>query len=430
MKTENHYEGFNKNELKSNIYTDLNGTLIDNVNYVECQKKNAEMCRQVKNTLDENVNVMREKQKILNISKDKRNKSKLDYANCEIRIKNCDMTYKEIMEKTKVLEEIYKEIERIENEIKELENTLSNLNNEEKELENEMSRLDDEEEDLEDDLPRLDNEIRNVQNSRTGWARRWGRLSWYGKLRNRKRMRRDVRNHRAWQRRRIAQIKTQKENIKKRIPELRAKRENIKKKIPGLKEEIEKINPEIGKWNNIKLDNKRLQANNLSTYQSLQSLYTQNNCKTTPNCFREQDNVKSAEHDFMSAEANYNTAKSIVNYMNTEYEFCKDPLKNLCKDRIKEFEMDHEHINKNMKKLNKEGYANLEENIELNNQLREMQNNNASRRIQEKKKLYTEPHIKTLKEKDPNSLLENEICKNVVLTTISSVLLYYFFFEI
>ena len=374
MKTENHYEGFNKNELKSNIYTELNDALIDNVNYVECQKKNAEMCSQIKKTLDENVNIMREKQKILNVSKDKRNKSNLEYADCDRRIKNCDINYKEIMEKTKELEEINKEIERIENEEKELDNNVSMLNN----------------------------DMAMIENKKSEWENRWKNLSFWEKMRLRQKRKEDERRYSKHNKKKIAELKKQRENNKQEIEKLKI----------------------------MKVDNKRLQNNKNATITSLQSLYNQNNCKTTPNCFREQDNIKAAEQDFMSAESNYNTAKSNVNKINTEYEICNDPLRNLCKDKIKEFEMDHERINKNIKKLNKEGYANLEENIELNNQLREMQNNNVSKRIQEKKKLYTEPHIKTLKEKDPNSLLENEICKNVVLTTISSVLLYYFFFEI
>ena len=44
----------------------------------------------MKTNLDEHYNVLKEKEKILNVSKDKRNKTKLSFAECDNKKKNCE----------------------------------------------------------------------------------------------------------------------------------------------------------------------------------------------------------------------------------------------------------------------------------------------------------------------------------------------------
>ena len=89
-----------------------------------------------------------------------------------------------------------------------------------------------------------------------------------------------------------------------------------------------------------------------------------------------------------------------------------------------EYKKNSKNINKDLyyMKSNIENYANLEENKLLNDDMESKQAENE--KTKQNFKLYENPSM------DPSTLLESEICKNILVTTIGSVLLYYFFFEL
>ena len=112
MKKEQTYEAFSLDNTKLNVYSDMNKNLETNIDFINCMDDNKKDCEQIKIRIDEDKRQLIEKDKILNVSKDKRNKTQLSYTECENKLKSCQQNYNEIMKKSKELNKSYDSLQR------------------------------------------------------------------------------------------------------------------------------------------------------------------------------------------------------------------------------------------------------------------------------------------------------------------------------
>lgn len=165
------------------------------------------------------------------------------------------------------------------------------------------------------------------------------------------------------------------------------------------------------------INKKRLQTNIHQNIENLNSAYQLEDCNTITSCDNLLKDANLAASEFKLHDTEY---KIIQNDLET----CKDPYKNQCKDIFIDLEKNTEKINDDIvyMKHKLENMANLAGNVQKNNELSNLQTKNTT--MKANFKLYEDPNVDNCK------TYESEVCKNIVLTTITSVLLYYFFFEI
>lgn len=355
MKKEQTYEAFSLDNTKLNVYSDMNKNLETNIDFINCMDDNKKDCEQIKIRIDEDKRQLIEKDKILNVSKDKRNKTQLTYTECENKLKSCQQNYNEIMKKSKELNKSYDTLQRNDKMITENKTNIKNLKNEIKKMEKQLEA-----------------------------AKKFKRnhLDWY-----------------------------------------RATAKEINDKIKKIKSEItllEKVNVQK---NNENISIQTLFYNLNSSISSLKELYSINNCKLTKDCYSELNENEKVKSDFKKLENEYKTLQNKLKEIENQHKICIDPRKNKCKSDINEYEDKYMDINNNLyyMKSELEQFTNLEENIELNKELKDIQKENKVNK--NNFRLFQNPSI------DSSTLLEYEICKNIVITTIGSVMLYYFFFE-
>lgn len=355
MKKEQTYEAFSLDNTKLNVYSDMNKNLERNMDFINCMDDNKKNCEQIKIRIDEDKRQLIEKDKILNVSKDKRNKTQLTYTECENKLKSCQQNYNEIMKKSKELNKSYDTLQRNDKIITENKTNIKNLKNEIKKMEKQKA---------------------------------------VAKLRSR--------NHVDWYR-----------SIEK----------EINNKIKKIKSEINSLEQTNRQINNKNINVQKLFYNLNASISSLKELYSINNCELTKDCYSELNENEKVKSDFKKLENEYKTLQNKLKEIENQHKICIDPRKNKCKSDFNEYEDKYMDINNNLyyMKSELENFTNLEENIELNKELKDIQKENKVNK--NNFRLFQNPST------DSSTLLEYEICKNIVITTIGSVMLYYFFFE-
>ena len=197
----------------------------------------------------------------------------------------------------------------------------------------------------------------------------------------------------------------------------KTKLQDLEKKVNDCQRNYRK-NCNSKQMNTELLNNQNLYTNLKSTLSKLSETYELEKCEVSKSCdLLEKKNAL--------AYSQYNISNSIYKYKRNEYNTCTDPYKNKCAPILKDLEKSKENIDKNMLILgNIESFANIETNKDVTDNLYKFQ---------------TENHLveKSLrKNSSPTTLVDNylqydaEVCKNILLTTAGSVMLYYLFFEL
>ena len=355
MKKEQTYEAFSLDNTKLNVYSDINANLETNIDFISCINDNKKDCEKIKSHIEEENKQLIEKEKILNVSKDKRNKAQITYTECENKLRSCKHNYDEIMKKSKELNNNYDTLQSNNKKMTENKKKIENFKNEIEKMEKQIEA-----------------------------AKKFSRnhLDWY-----------------------------------------RATEKEINDKIKKIKSEINSLEQTNIQINNENINIQKLFYNLNSSISSLEDLYGINKCETTKDCYFELNENEKVKSDFKKLENEYKILQNKLKEIEKQHKICIDPRKNKCKNDFNEYEDKYMDINNNLyyMKSELEQFTNLEENIEVNNELKEIQKENKINR--NSFKLFQNPST------DSSTLLEYEICKNIVITTIGSVMLYYFFFE-
>ena len=200
---------------------------------------------------------------------------------------------------------------------------------------------------------------------------------------------------------------------------------NSKKKLSDLKNQLNNCEKEYS--NDCKIDvitrdlnnNQILYANLKTTLSNLTSAYNLEKCDITETCDVPENKNKLAV-------SQYEISNKILNYKKDKYNKCIDPYRNDCAHILKDLEKSKEHIEKDMTILkNMETFGNINDNKELNTMLLDMRydNNLLEKELREYKQqinIHTDNYLQ----------YDEEVCKNILLTTAGSVMLYYLFFEL
>ena len=369
MKKEQTYEAFSLDNTKLNVYSDMNTNLQTNIDFINCIDNNNKDCEKIKSHIEEENNQLIEKEKILNVSKDKRNKAQITYTECENKLRSCKHNYDEIMKKSKELNNIY---ETLQSNNKKLTENKKKITENKKKIEN-----------LKDEIEKMERHMKASE--------RFNRFNIRG-----------------------AGV------IRKKIVK---EMEKIDSKINSLEKEINSLEQTNIQINNKNINVQKLFYNLNSSISSLEDLYRINKCETTKDCYSELNENEKVKSDLKKLENEYKILQNKLKEIENQHKICIDPRKNKCKNGLNKYEDKYMDINNNLyyMKSELEQFTNLEENIKLNNELKEIQKENKINR--NNFRLFQNPST------DSSSLLENEICKNIVITTIGSVMLYYFFFE-
>jgi hypothetical protein len=159
-----------------------------------------------------------------------------------------------------------------------------------------------------------------------------------------------------------------------------------------------------------------LYANIKSTVLNLEDSYEAEECKSIKSC----DNELQASN---LASSNYNIGLSDFTDIQTKTTICKDPYRNKCSPILNDLEKSREDINSDIVYMQDmvEGMT-IQNNIDNNTGLNTLLDSNNVK--------LANFNILQSPNKDSLIMIDNEVCKNIVLTTISSVMLYYLFFEI
>ena len=140
MKKEQTYEAFSLENTKLNVYSDMNTNLKTNIDFISCIDNNNKDCEKIKSHIDEEKKQLIEKEKILNVSKDKRNKAQIAYTECDNTLKSCKHNYDEIMKKSKELNNNYDTLQSNNKKIAENNKKIENLKNEIEKIEKYIER--------------------------------------------------------------------------------------------------------------------------------------------------------------------------------------------------------------------------------------------------------------------------------------------------
>tara|TARA_B110000091_G_scaffold214594_1_gene269568 strand:+ start:10001 stop:10999 length:999 start_codon:yes stop_codon:yes gene_type:complete len=205
------------------------------------------------------------------------------------------------------------------------------------------------------------------------------------------------------------------------LPKLQALIAASKKELELLKSRKQKCMDDYDKDCPSNLSNQlnekqSLYANLKSTMINIESAYQQEECVKIKSC----DNELQAS---TLAVSNYDTGASELSNAQSKLNICNDPYRNKCSSILNDLESSRENINNDIVYMQDkvEGMTiqnNIDNNTELNTLLND--NNLNLNRF----KILQKPNA------DHTALFDNEVCKNIVLTTIGSVMLYYLFFEI
>jgi len=205
------------------------------------------------------------------------------------------------------------------------------------------------------------------------------------------------------------------------IPKLQALVVNSRKELEDLKSRKKKCMDDYDKGCPSDLSNQlnqkqSLYANLKSSIINLESAYQQEECKEIKSC----DNELQAS---TLAVSNYNTGEAELTNAQSKVKICNDPYRNKCSPILKDLEKSREDINNDIVYMQDklEGMTiqnNIDDNVDLKNLLAD--NNLKLNQF----KILQNPNT------DTTDMFDSEVCKNIVLTTIGSVMLYYLFFEI
>lgn len=208
------------------------------------------------------------------------------------------------------------------------------------------------------------------------------------------------------------------------IPKLEQLIAASKKKLSDLKNQLNNCEKEYS--NDCKIDvitqdlnnNQILYANLKTTLTDLTNTYDLEKCDVTETCDLFEKKSKLAI-------SKYEISDKILNYKKDKHNKCIDPYRNECAHILKDLEKSKEYIKNNMTILkNMETFGNINDNRELNTMLHNMQSDN--KLFEKELREYKQVDIHT----DNYLQYDEEVCKNILLTTAGSVMLYYLFFEL
>ena len=307
---------------------------------------------------------LKEKTQVLYDSKIIRNQKQNSFNECELKHSSCDYIYNEIQQKIQEFKQVYKEINNIEQHIQNCNSTEKNCN-------------------------QIENLLKNVQKKHKNLEK---------KLHNSRKIDPITRE------KFVLLIEKNKLQIFKLKNDKKQCFRELKQKCSQKKDDL-------------LINKKLLQTNIYQNIDNLNNAYSVDACEQQPTCYDLLAESNIAASDFQLHEEEH---KIIQN----DFDTCKDPYKNQCKDIFIDLEKYTGKINNDIMymKHKLENMANLEENIEENKKISSIQDNNDN--TKKNFKLHENPNL------DNCISYESEVCKNIVLTTIASVLLYYFFFEI
>lgn len=205
--------------------------------------------------------------------------------------------------------------------------------------------------------------------------------------------------------------------MEKLIAASKQKLSDLKKKLKDCEKEYDnkcKVNTLSQDLNN----NQILYTNLKGTLTTLTTTYDLEKCDTTETC-------DVLENKNKLAISQYNISEKLLKYKQNKHEKCIDPYRNECAPILRDLEKSKEYIDKNMTLLkNVETFATINDNRELTDLLQKIQTDNSL--FEKELKEYKEENVRT----DNYLQYDDEVCKNILLTTAGSVMLYYLFFEI
>ena len=192
----------------------------------------------------------------------------------------------------------------------------------------------------------------------------------------------------------------------KRLEEIKLKAKECKKRYK------EHCNENYSRMLN---DFREQRVNHNDIINNLEDSYKNNKCTTTINCDSKSEAYKKAETNYNSANNDYHKSKY-------NYEECIDPYRNTCRDKLSELKKSQDNVRGNITYMNNviENFS-VGDNIKANNELETIiiDNDNIRKNIT----------IRNIPINDSIYLVDNEMCKNILLTSAGSVMLYYLFFE-
>lgn len=165
-------------------------------------------------------------------------------------------------------------------------------------------------------------------------------------------------------------------------------------------------------------NNQILYTNLKGTLSTLTNTYDLEKCDITETCdiFDKKNKL---------AISQYNISDKLLKYKKNKHEICLDPYRNECAPILRDLEKSKEYIDKNMTLLkNVETFATINDNRELTNLLQKIQSDNGL--VEKELREYKSKNVRI----DNYLQYDEEVCKNILLTTAGSVMLYYLFFEL
>ena len=219
----------------------------------------------------------------------------------------------------------------------------------------------------------------------------------------------------------LNRIKTCKDTVVYSIPKAELLLKTAELKVAEIKKVAKECRQKYSKTcndneSNMLIDFKEQRSNNNSIIRGLEESYSIEKCNTTKHC---KDELKSSN----LAETNYISAYSDFKQTNFKYDDCNDAYRNNCRDLLMDIQKSQKNVGDNITymKATIENMGNISDNIALNNELHNTLLTNDD--IRKNLKLREIPMG------DSNLLVDREMCKNILLTSAGSVMLYYLFFE-
>lgn len=219
----------------------------------------------------------------------------------------------------------------------------------------------------------------------------------------------------------LKRIKTCKDTIVYSIPKAELLLKTTELKLAEIKKKAEECRQKYSKTcnnNNSRMltDFQEQRSNHNSIIHGLEESYAIEKCNTTKHC---KDELKSSN----LAETNYISAYSDFKQSNFKYEDCNDAYRNNCRDLLMDIQKSQGKIGDNITymKATIESMVNISDNIALNNEL--------DNTLQTNDDMRKNLRLREIPMGDSNLLVDKEMCKNILLTSAGSVMLYYLFFE-
>lgn len=219
----------------------------------------------------------------------------------------------------------------------------------------------------------------------------------------------------------LNRIKTCKDTVVYSIPKAELLLKTAELKVAEIKKVAKECRQKYSKTCN---DNESIiltgfqeqRSNNNSIISGLEESYAAEKCNTTKHC---KDELKSSN----LAETNYISAYSDFKQSNFKYEDCNDAYRNNCRGLLMDIQKTQQNVGDNITymKATIESMVNISDNIALNNQLYNTSQTNDD--------IRKDLRLREIPMGDSNLLVDKEMCKNILLTSAGSVMLYYLFFE-